>query len=132
MIRAVKMRVFDFDERPLRDAGLGLPGTIGKDPTTVARSPVNEGISYPYAEVVLLNTTLDNIAVEGWGDADKGGNVHFWEYNSHHPDGSPIDPNQRVSWSRQLDAVADAKRIADYSRLEFVSAGWKPQAEGLH
>ena len=103
-----------------------------KDPTIVARSPVNEGISYPYAEVVLLNTTLDNIAVEGWGDADKGGNVHFWEYNSHHPDGSPVDLSQRVSWSRQLDAVADAKRIADYSRPEFVLAGWKPQAEGLH
>jgi pectin methylesterase-like acyl-CoA thioesterase len=103
-----------------------------KDPTTVARSPVNEGISYPYAEVVLLNTTLDNIAVEGWGDADKGGNVRFWEYNSHRPDGSPIDLSRRVSWSRQLDAVADAKRIADYSRPEFVLAGWKPQAEGLH
>jgi hypothetical protein len=28
MIRAVKMRVFDFDERPLRGAGLGLTGTI--------------------------------------------------------------------------------------------------------
>jgi len=35
--------------------------------------------SYPFAEVVLLNTTLTNIAPEGWSDADKGGNVRFWE-----------------------------------------------------
>jgi hypothetical protein len=98
----------------------------------VARSPSNEAIAYPNAEVVLLNSTMDNITAEGWGDADKGGDVHFWEYNSHNPDGSPVDLSHRVSWSRQLDAVADAKRIADYSRPQFVLAGWKPQAESLH
>jgi hypothetical protein len=109
----------------------GTPSTS----TASDRPPVdrhtNGGIAYPYAEVVLLNTTLDNIAAEGWGDADEGGNVHFWEYNSHNPDGSPVDLSHRVGWSRQLDPVADAKRIADYSRPEFVLAGWKPQAEAL-
>jgi hypothetical protein len=100
-----------------------------QEPTTIARSPVNESATYPYAEVVLLNTTLTNIAPEGWGDADKGGNVHFWEYNSRNPDGSPVDVSKRVPWSRQLDKVRDAKLIADYSRPEFVLAGWKPKLD---
>jgi pectin methylesterase-like acyl-CoA thioesterase len=98
-----------------------------QEPTTLARSPVNETATYPYAEVVVLNATLVNIAPEGWGDADQGGNVHFWEYNSRHPDGSPIETSRRVPWSRQLDKVKDAKLIADYSRPEFVLSGWKPR-----
>jgi len=75
----------------------------------------------------LLNSTLTNIAPEGWSDADKGGNVHFWEFNSRNADGSLVDTSKRVSWSRQLDKVKDAKIIADYSRPEFVLAGWKPK-----
>jgi hypothetical protein len=98
-----------------------------QEPTTIARSPVNGAATYPYAEVVLLNTTLVNIAPVGWDDADRGGNVRFWEYNSRNPDGSPVDTSQRAAWSRQLDQVKDAKLIADYSRPEFVLAGWKPQ-----
>ncbi len=101
-----------------------------QEPTTIARSPLNEGrFAYPYAEVVLLNATLVNIAPRGWSDADQGGDVRFWEYNSHHPDGSPVDVSQRVAWSRQLDRVKDAKLIRDYSRPDFVLAGWKPELE---
>jgi len=101
---------------------------VGTDePTTIARSPKNDSFTYPYAEVVLLNSTLINIAPEGWSDADKGGNVHFWEYNSRNQDGSPVDVSKRVPWSRQLDKLKDAKLIADYSRPEFVLAGWKPK-----
>jgi pectinesterase len=100
-----------------------------KDPTTIARSPMNETVTYPYAEAVLLNTTLENIAPEGWGDADKGGEVHFWEYNSHNPDGSAVNSPHRVSWSRQLRQPDDARLIADYSRPDFVLAGWKPKPE---
>jgi len=103
---------------------IGLRG-----PTTIARSPKNESFTYPDAEVVLLNSTLINIAPEGWSDADKGGNVHFWEYNSRNQDGSPVDVSKRVSWSRQLDKDKDAKLIADYSRPEFIFAGWKPILE---
>jgi pectin methylesterase-like acyl-CoA thioesterase len=99
----------------------------GDAPTTIARSPKNETFAYPFAEVVLLNTTLTNIAPEGWNDADKGGNVHFWEYNSRNADGSPVDTSKRASWSRQLDKIKDAKLISDYSRPEFVLAGWKPK-----
>ena len=100
-----------------------------REPTTFARSPQNEAFSYPYAEVVLLNTSLTNIAPEGWSTADKGGNVHFWEYNSRNADGSSVDVGKRVAWSRQLDKIKDAKLIADYSRPEFVLAGWKPSLE---
>ncbi len=116
----------------------GVHGNVFKDstfvgtrgPTTLARSPLNDGrFSYPYAEVVLLNATLINIAPEGWSDADKGGQVRFWEYNSHHPDGSPVDVGRRVPWSRQLDKVKDRQLIADYSRPGFVLAGWTPELE---
>ena len=100
-----------------------------KEATTIARSPVNETFAYPYAEVVLLNATLENIAPEGWGEADKGGEVHFWEYNSHNSDGSAVDTSHRVPWSRQLRQPEDAKLIADYSRPDFVLAGWKPKPE---
>jgi pectin methylesterase-like acyl-CoA thioesterase len=101
---------------------------IGKrDPTTIARSPANGPFNYPFAEVVLLNATLTNIGPEGWSDADKSGNIHFWEYNSHNSDGSPADTTKRVPWSRQLDKVKDAKLIADYGRPEFVLSGWKPK-----
>ena len=100
-----------------------------QEPTTIARAPQNERFSYPFAEVVLLNATLSNIAPEGWGDADKRGTVHFWEYNSRNADGSPIDVSKRVPWSRQLDKVKDAKLIADYSRPSFVLAGWEPKLE---
>jgi len=100
-----------------------------KEPATLARSPANEAFTYPNAEVVLLNSTLDNIAPEGWGDADKGGGVHFWEYNSHNPDGSPVDLSRRVSGSRQLTREADSKLIADYGRPDFVLAGWTPKLD---
>lgn len=99
----------------------------GRQPTTFARSPRNDTFTYPFAEVVLLNSTLVNIAPEGWGDADRGGNVHFWEYNSRGEDGKPVDVSKRAAWSRQLDKVTDAKLIADYSKPEFVLDGWKPR-----
>lgn len=115
----------------------GIHGNVFKDstfiateePTTLARAPRNDRFSYPYAEVVLLNATLINIAPEGWGDADKGGTVHFWEYNSRNSDGSLADVSKRVPWSRQLDKVKEAKVIEDYSRPSFVLDGWEPKLE---
>jgi pectinesterase len=98
-------------------------------PTTIARSPLNERFSYPYAEVVLLNATLVNVAPEGWGDADRGGDVRFWEFNSRQADGTPVDVSRRVPWSRQLDKAKDATLIDDYGRPEFVLAGWTPRLE---
>ncbi|MGH9818959.1 MAG: pectinesterase family protein, partial [Pyrinomonadaceae bacterium] len=106
----------------------GVHGNVFKDstfigidgPTTFARSPKNGDSTYPFAEVVMLNSKLTNIAPEGWSDADKGGNVRFWEFNSRNADGTSVDTSKRVPWSRQLDKMKDAKIIADYSRPEFV------------
>ena len=115
----------------------GVHGNVFKDstfiatetPTTIARAPRNESFTYPFAEVVLLNATLVNISPEGWGDADKGGNVRFWEFQSRNQDGSLVDVSRRVPWSRQLDKTKDAKLIADYSRPDFVLAGWSPKLD---
>jgi pectin methylesterase-like acyl-CoA thioesterase len=100
-----------------------------QQPTTIARSPRNEKFTYPYAEVVLLNSKLINVAPEGWSDADKAGSVRFWEYNSRNADGSAVDVSKRVPWSRQLDKMKDAKLISDYSRPSYVLAGWTPKLE---
>src|SRR5262245_11974713 len=64
------------------------------EPTTLARAPKNGNSTYPYAEAVLLNATLSGISPEGWGAADEGGKVHFWEYNSRNADGSPVDASK--------------------------------------
>ena len=96
-------------------------------PTILARSPKNGTSTYPYAEAVLLNSTLSGILPEGWGAADEGGKVRFWEYNSRNPDGSPVDVSKRAPLSRQLDKQSDAKLISDYSSPAFVLDGWQPQ-----
>jgi pectin methylesterase-like acyl-CoA thioesterase len=99
------------------------------EPTTLARAPTNGASTYPYAEAVLLNATLSGIRPEGWDAADDGGKVHFWEYNSRNPDGSPVDVSKRSPISRQLDKNKDAKVISDYSDPAFVLDGWKPELE---
>lgn len=98
----------------------------GRAPTTLARSPQNNATNYAYAEAVLLNATLVNIAPEGWGPADDGPDVHFWEFNSRDLDGDPVDISQRAPWSRQLDAEADAALIRNYSDPAWVLGGWSP------
>lgn len=101
---------------------------VGTDkPTTIARAPQNGEFKYPFAEVVLIDCTLENIAPEGWGAADQGGNVRFWEFNSRNAAGIVVDTTKRVAWSRQLDAKKDAATIESYRRPEFVFGGWKPK-----
>jgi pectinesterase len=101
----------------------------GPQPTTLARSPRNNGSTYPYAEAVLLNAVLTNISPKGWDAADMGGNVHFWEYNSRNPDGTAVDVSQRVAWSRQLDSAKDAEIIRNYSDPTYLLGGWTPTLE---
>lgn len=101
--------------------------TRGKGETEIARAPVNGGKSYPYCEAVLLNCKLSGISPIGWGPV--GGdttNVHFWEFNSTDLAGKPIDTSKRHPVSRQLSLEKDAALIEQYSRPEFVLAGWKP------
>ncbi len=96
---------------------------LGED-AVIARSPVNKGKGYPYAEAVLINCTLDRIPAVGWGQIDGDTtNVHFWEYASKNKDGSLVDVSQRHPVSKQLDAVKDQQTIANYSKKEFV-LGW--------
>lgn len=96
------------------------------DDSVIARSPVNKGQGYPYAEAVLINCVLDNVSPRGWGEiSGDTSHLHFWEYNSTTPDGSPADTSQRHPLSRRLSAVDDARLIESYSNPAFV-LGWNP------
>ncbi len=97
----------------------------GPNPTTLARAPKNNQAGYPYAEMVLINCTLTNIAPEGWGEVYDASNVHYWELNSKNLDGTPVDVSKRSKESRQLDAVKDAELIANYSNPAWV-LNWTP------
>jgi pectin methylesterase-like acyl-CoA thioesterase len=84
---------------------------------------------YPASEVVLIDCTLTNavgpIAWQVSGDASR---IHFWEYNSHTPDGKPIDTSKRLPASRQLTQPADAETIAHYSTPAWVLGdNWTPK-----
>jgi pectinesterase len=98
------------------------------DGSTLARSPVNRGFSYPYSEAVLINCSLKNIVPEGWGTV--GGetkNMHYWEYNSTNiDDGKPVDVSQRADFSRQLTMDKDKELIEYYSDPTYVLDGWIP------
>jgi pectinesterase len=98
----------------------------GNNPTTLARSPTNNVSTYPYAEAVIMNSTLINIAPEGWGPAHDGDDVHFWEFDNRDADGNPIDTSGRAPWSRQLDAARDAAIIESYRDPAYVLGGWTP------
>jgi hypothetical protein len=93
----------------------------------LVRLPTNKGKNYPYAEAVLINARLEGISPVGWGEV--GGdpaNVHFWEFNSRDPNGTPVDVSRRSPVSRQLGKEQDAALIASYSDPAFVLAGWQP------
>lgn len=93
----------------------------------LARLPTNHGLNYPYAEAVLINCRLSNIAPAGWGPIDgDNANIHFWEFHSTGADGKPVDVSERHPVSKQLTEPRDAKVIADYSDPAFVLGGWTP------
>jgi pectinesterase len=103
-----------------------------------ARLPRNSGgvtsMNFPYAEMVLINTKTQGLSAAGWGPIEEApgfdsSNVKFWEYNTTDMDGHPIDISQRHAVSKQLTMPADAQKIADYSKPEFVLDGWKPEVE---
>ncbi|WP_211227874.1 pectinesterase family protein [Spirochaeta cellobiosiphila] len=97
-----------------------------KEYAVIARAPYNKKpVSYPYAEVVLLNCTLDQIDPKGWGIFDgETSHVHLWEYKSKDPQGNLIDTSERMHYSRQLDEGKDKELIEKYSNPEFV-LGWE-------
>ena len=101
----------------------------GRDPIDLARSPQNNVSTYPHAEAVIMNSIMLNVTPGGWGPADLGGNVHFWEYDIRTPSGALLDMSQRVSWARQLDATRDAEIIRNYRDPAYVLGGWNPLAD---
>ena len=101
-----------------------------KSKSVLARLPNNNGVNYPFAEAVLINSRMEGVSPEGWGPIEESPafdstHVHFWEYNSMDLAGKPLDMSQRHPVSKQLTLPKDAKTIAEYSDPEFV-LGWKP------
>jgi hypothetical protein len=102
---------------------------------------------FPFSEVVWLNCTMGtvngstystHISPAGWllnNTADQTAasapNVHFWEYNSHYSDGTPLPVSSRIGASRQLTMTDDATTIANYSTPSYVLGGWTPQLAPL-
>jgi hypothetical protein len=96
----------------------------------LARLPNNHGLSYHYAEAVLINCHLSGIPLVGWGPVDGDtSHLHLWEFHSTDPDGRPIDTTQRHTASKQLSEQQDADTIAKYSDPAFVLGGWAPHIE---
>ncbi|MBK8807890.1 MAG: Ig-like domain-containing protein [Bacteroidales bacterium] len=89
--------------------------TLGRDANT----------SYPYAEIVYLNCSLDkHITAEGWNirnemDASK---IFFAEYKSVDMSGNLINTSSRHAKSRQLAA----NQAAQYRDLNWFFNGWTP------
>jgi len=51
--------------------------------------------------------------------------VRFWKFATTE-DGRPADTSRRHPLVRELARPRDARLLADYSRPEFVLAGWRP------
>jgi len=94
---------------------------------------------FPNSEVVLIDCTMTNaVSPAAWRlDAlppntpqesvkpDAYPNLHFWEFNSHTPDGKPVDTSKRHPVSRQLTHPAD---IENYRNPTWVLGGnWTPK-----
>jgi hypothetical protein len=59
-------------------------------------------------------------------------NVHYWEFNSHTPDGKPVDTSARLAGSKQLKQPDDAETIANYSNPKWVLGNeWDPRSNRL-
>lgn len=90
----------------------------------IARLPDNKGYNYPHAEVVMLNCTLDGIPEVGFDPIDDSAKTaKMLEFNSHDPQGRPIDTSRRHPYVKQLHPVKDAELIGKYSDARYV-LGW--------
>ena len=104
--------------------------------------------AFPFSEVVYLNcimgtfngsTYATSISPAGWllnntpdQTAASAPNIHFWEYNSHYSDGTPLNVASRIGASKQLTLANDAATIANYSTPSYVLGnGWTPQLPPL-
>ena len=96
---------------------------------------------FPDSEVVLIDCVLgDSVGGAGWllntprgattkPPVNRPMNIHFWEFNSHHADGTPVDVSKRLPVSRQLTQPQDAATIANYSDPTYVLGdNWNPRS----
>ena len=124
------------------DAASGVSGMF------LARIDPSASGGFPYSEVVWLNCVMGtfngstystSIAPAGWllnntpdQTAASAPNVHFWEYNSHYTDGTPLNVASRIGASKQLTMANDATTIANYSTPSYVLGNsWSPQLSPL-
>ena len=106
----------------------------GDGNSTLARLPDNSGgvaANWPYAEMVLINTTVEGISPVGWGPVDApprfdARNVRFWEYGTVDGEGNAVDYSKRLNVSRQLTSPEDDEIVRQYSDPAFVLGGWTP------
>ncbi len=119
------------------DAAPGISGMY------LGRIDPNVSGGFPYSEVVWLDCVMGSVsgstysspvAPAGWllnNTADQTAasapNVHFWEYNSHYSDGTPLNVAARIGASKQLTLANDATTIANYRTPSYVLNGWTPQ-----
>jgi len=95
---------------------------------------------FPHSEVVLIDCVLGrSVGQVGWllnsaraattlPETTERPELHFWEFNSHYADGTPVDVSNRLPQSRQLTLPQDAQTVADYSNPAFVLGnGWNPR-----
>ena len=89
---------------------------------------------FPNSEVVLIDCTMTNaVGPAAWkfDNSSNAPNVHFWEYNSKRPDGTPVDVSNRLPGSKQLTQPQDAETISQYSDPAFVLGNqWNPRESG--
>jgi len=82
------------------------------------------------SEVILLDCAMtDAVGPVAW-KLDRGTEaptVHYWEYNSHTPDGKPVDLSKRLAIFKELKLPADKETIDNYKSAKFVLGGnWEP------
>ncbi|KAF2826593.1 pectinesterase [Ophiobolus disseminans] len=106
----------------------------GDGNSTLARLPDNTGgvaANWPYAEMVLINTTLDGISEVGWGPVQgpplfDARNVRFWEYGTVDANGKAVDYARRLNVSMHLTSPRDDEVVRQYRDPAFVLDGWVP------
>lgn len=100
--------------------------TVGDGETVLARSPINHGQGYPYAEAVLIDCKLEDVAPAGFDPVEGDTtNVHFWEYNSTDLEtGKPVDYSQRNKATKQLKLPEDKEAIEFYSNPANIVGYW--------
>ncbi len=84
---------------------------------------------WPASEVGLINCVVtDAVGPVAWQAPGEAPNLRFWEYNSHGPDGKPVDVSKRLPASKQLTMPQDAEAIKNYSDPVWVLGGnWNPK-----